>query len=222
MEKHREDHHKSSRSEKHSTKRTHTSYDETEKHSTKRTYTSYDEMSGGDTRRKKYYDEYKDRRPSGSPNRKHGRFDDQYRSEKSNHDTHKKEYSSERQLESRHENRSYPSSSVKPPRPGSNNRHRSTVKLSEEERAAKLKEMEMDAQRHEEQRWKRLKKAAEVDAQEAIKDHASSGRNFLDATQKSVYGAEKGGSSTIEESVRRRTYYSQRQSDSESNAFRRS
>lgn len=205
-EKHRGDHRKSSRSEKHSSKRTRTSDDET---------------SEGDTRRKKYYDEYKDRRPSGSPDRKHDRYDERYRSRKSDHDSHEKEYSTERQLESRNERRSYPSTSVKPPRPESNNRHRNTVKLSKEERAAKLKEMEMDAQRHEEQRWKRLKKAEDVDAQEAIKDRASCGRNFLDATQKSVYGAEKGGSSTIEESVRRRTHYSQRQSDSESNAFRR-
>ena len=76
----------------------------------------------------------------------------------------------------------------------------------------------MDAELHEEQRWKRLKQAEDDDAKEV--SHASSGgRNFLDAAHKSVYGAEKGGSSTIEESVRRRTHYSQRRS--EGNAFRR-
>ncbi|KVH96690.1 pre-mRNA-splicing factor CWC25 homolog [Cynara cardunculus var. scolymus] len=101
---------------------------------------------------------------------------------------------------------------------GEHNRRNSSMKLSEEERAAKLKEMQMDAEVHEEQRWKRLKQAADDDAKEATRA-SSSGRNFLDAAHKSVFGAEKGGSSTIEESVRRRTHYSQRRS--EENAFRR-
>ncbi|XP_048323544.1 uncharacterized protein LOC107404901 [Ziziphus jujuba] len=95
-------------------------------------------------------------------------------------------------------------------------------KLSEEERAAKLREMQEDAELHEEQRWKRLKKAEEDDAREATRDGLSGGKNFLHAAHRSVYGAEKGGSSTIEESVRRRAYYSQgRSSASEGNAFRR-
>ncbi|KAK9933093.1 hypothetical protein M0R45_020302 [Rubus argutus] len=95
-------------------------------------------------------------------------------------------------------------------------------KLSEEERAARLKEMQMDAELHEEQRWKRLKKAEDNDAREATQAVRSSGRNFLDAVQTSVYGAGKGGSSTIEESVRRRTHYLQGRSEAgESNAFRR-
>ncbi|KAH6787825.1 hypothetical protein C2S52_007377 [Perilla frutescens var. hirtella] len=198
VEKHRESHHKGTTSGRHSSKRIHTSDDET---------------SQGDTRRKKYYDEYKDRRPSGSPNCKYDKFDDHYKSKKNYYNSQQKEYSSERQPESRHEKGSYFNTSDKPPRHESNNRHRRPVKLTEEERAAKLKEMEMDAERHEEQRWKRLEKAADADAKEAIHDSASSGRNFLDAAQKSVYGAEKGGSSTIEESVRRRTHYSQRRSD---------
>ncbi|KAG6392442.1 hypothetical protein SASPL_146661 [Salvia splendens] len=300
LEKHKESRHKGSRSEKHSSKRIHTSddelsegdgrrkkyYDESkdrrpsgsqdasltvekhresrhkgsrlEKHSSKRVHTSDDELSERDSKRKKYHDEHKDRRPndehkdrrpndehkdrrpndehrdrrpndehkdrrpSGSPNRKNGRVgDDQHRS-RSHYDTNKQR-SSEQQHEPRHEKSSYSysSTSVKPPRPESNDRHRKSGKLSEEERAAKLKEMEMDAQRHEEQRWTRIKKAEDAEAKEAILDHATSGRNFLDATQKSVYGAEKGGSSTIEESVRRRAYYSQRRSDGESNAFRR-
>ncbi|VVA37452.1 PREDICTED: pre-mRNA-splicing factor CWC25 [Prunus dulcis] len=95
-------------------------------------------------------------------------------------------------------------------------------KLSEEERAARLKEMQIDAELHEEQRWKRLKKAEENDALETTQAVKSSGRNFLDAVQTSVYGAERGGSSTIEESVRRRTHYLQGRSEaSERNAFRR-
>ncbi|CAN1178524.1 Pre-mRNA-splicing factor CWC25 homolog [Linum perenne] len=99
-------------------------------------------------------------------------------------------------------------------------RRNSAPKLSEEERAARLKEMQLDAEIHEEQRWKRLKKADEADVQEDSQAKQSGGKNFLDAAQKSIYGAEKGGSSTIEESVRRRAYYSQR-SESGGNAFRR-
>lgn len=98
------------------------------------------------------------------------------------------------------------------------NRRNRNTELSKEDRAAKLKEMQMDAELHEEQRWRRLKQAEVEDAKEAT-DASSSGRNFLDAAHRSVYGADKGGSSTIEESVRRRTHYSQRKS--EGNAFRR-
>ncbi|KAL1537179.1 pre-mRNA-splicing factor CWC25 [Salvia divinorum] len=244
VEKDKVSRHKGSRSEKHSVEK-HTESrhkgSRSEKHSSKRVRSSDDELSERDSRRKKYHDEYKDRRPndefkdrrpndeykdrrpSGSPNRKNDRIDDdQHRSRKSYYESNK-ECSSEQQHEPCHEKSSfsYSSAFVKPPRPEANNRHRKTGKLSEEERAAKLKEMEMDAQRHEEQRWTRIKKADDAEAKEAILDHATSGRNFLDATQRSVYGAEKGGSSTIEESVRRRAYYSQRRSEGESNAFRR-
>lgn len=134
----------------------------------------------------------------------------------------KQEHILERHYESHYEKQSLlKSSSQKPPRPDSNSRLRNSVKLSAEDRAARLREMQMDAEMHEEQRWKRLKKAAETDAQEALRDQASSGRNFLDTAQKNIYGAEKGGSSTIEESVRRRTHYSQGRSDTDKNAFRR-
>ncbi|XP_038896474.1 pre-mRNA-splicing factor CWC25 homolog [Benincasa hispida] len=98
---------------------------------------------------------------------------------------------------------------------------RPATKLSEEERVARLHEMQQDAELHEEQRWRRLKKAAEDDALEAKQNAAPSSRNFLDTAQKRMYGAEKGGSSTIEESIRRRTYYSQGKSEIEANAFRR-
>lgn len=94
-------------------------------------------------------------------------------------------------------------------------------KLSEEERAAKLRQMQLAAEVHEEQRWKRIKKAEESDAREAVQNNNASGNNFLDSTQKSVYGADKGGSASIAESVRRRTYYSQGRSGGEGNAFRR-
>lgn len=94
-------------------------------------------------------------------------------------------------------------------------------KMSEEERAARLQEMQVNAEVHEEQRWKRLRKAEEDDAREAIRDGVVSGKNFLETAKRSVFGAEKGGSSTIEESVRRRTHYLQGRSESEGNAFRR-
>lgn len=102
-----------------------------------------------------------------------------------------------------------------------NKRRPSAPKMSEKEQAARLREMQENAEMHEEQRWKRLKKAEEDDAREATRDGVVSGKNFLDAAQKSVYGAEKGGSSTIEERVRRRTYYSQGREASEGHAFRR-
>ena len=94
-------------------------------------------------------------------------------------------------------------------------------KLSEEERAAKLKQMQLAAELHEEQRWKRIKNAEETDAREATQNKNSGGRNFLDDAQKSVYGAAEGGSKSIAESVRRRTHYSQGRSGGEGNAFRR-
>lgn len=94
-------------------------------------------------------------------------------------------------------------------------------KLSEEERAAKLRQMQLAAELHEGERWKRIKKAEETDAQEAIQNTSSSGKNFLDTAQKSIYGAAEGGSSSIAESVRRRTHYSQGRSGGEGNAFRR-
>ncbi|CAN6994850.1 unnamed protein product [Brassica rapa subsp. trilocularis] len=102
-----------------------------------------------------------------------------------------------------------------------NRRRKGGSKLSEEERAARFKQMQMDAEVHEEQRWRRLKKADESDAVEASKNKNSLGKSFLDEANKSVYGVEKGGSSTIEESVRRRSFYSQRGTEAEGNAFRR-
>ncbi|XVF44195.1 hypothetical protein PTKIN_Ptkin02bG0101400 [Pterospermum kingtungense] len=55
-----------------------------------------------------------------------------------------------------------------------------TSKLSEEERAVRLCEMQEDTEVHEEKRWKRLKKAYENDAQEAKMASMSVGQNSLD------------------------------------------
>jgi hypothetical protein len=102
------------------------------------------------------------------------------------------------------------------------NHRRGVHKMSEKEREERLRQMQLDAELHEKQRWKRLKKAAEDDAKEVDAPSSYRGKNFLDETQKCIYGAEKGGSTTIEESVRRRAYFSQGgMSTHESNAFRR-
>ncbi|PRQ38446.1 putative CBF1-interacting co-repressor CIR domain, pre-mRNA splicing factor [Rosa chinensis] len=125
-------------------------------------------------------------------------------------------------VKGRHENSEQENYSMRGRNESHNKRRFVPPKLSEEERAARLKEMQMDAELHEEQRWKRLKKADENDAREATQAIRSGGKNFLDAVKTSVYGSGKGGSSTIEESVRRRTHYLQGRSEaSESNAFRR-
>ncbi|BAF24068.1 pre-mRNA-splicing factor CWC25 homolog [Oryza sativa Japonica Group] len=102
------------------------------------------------------------------------------------------------------------------------NRRRGVQHMSEEEREARLRQMQADAEVHEEQRWSRLKKAADDDAKEAASVNANQfrGKNFLEEEKKSIFGTEKGGSATIEESIRRRAYYSQRNAH-ESNAFRR-
>ncbi|MCL7045802.1 hypothetical protein MKW94_021554 [Papaver nudicaule] len=101
-------------------------------------------------------------------------------------------------------------------------RRQTAVTLTEEERAARLKEMQMDAEVHEEQRWTRLKKASEADALEEKRSAIRKQNTFLDDAQRSVYGTGKGGSSTIEESVRRRKFFMQGQAGAgETNAFRR-
>ncbi|KAI5080468.1 hypothetical protein GOP47_0003651 [Adiantum capillus-veneris] len=96
-------------------------------------------------------------------------------------------------------------------------------KLTDEERAARLKEMENDAEVHEEQRWHRLKKAFDADQLEEAKRHSNhSSKNFVNQTARSIYGAAKGGSISVEESVRRRTHFIERSiGDSNSNTFQR-
>lgn len=104
------------------------------------------------------------------------------------------------------------------------NRRRGGVHhMSEEERLARLRQMEADAEVHEEQRWKRLKKAADDDAKEAatVNVNQFKGKNFLEDEKKSIFGTDKGGCATIEESIRRRAFYSQGGRDAEGNAFRR-
>ncbi|XP_028794141.1 pre-mRNA-splicing factor CWC25 homolog isoform X1 [Neltuma alba] len=183
-------------------------------------------------RRKRKHNEdrkYIEKSPSRSPRQRGTRdynkkTDDRYYSKskseryasdgQSNGDTFKSGRESER------EDRSFIDSSSN--RSSQYKRRNAVPKLSEEERAAKLKQMQLAAELHEDQRWKRLKKAEENDAKEVIQSSTSGGRNFLDAAHKSVYGAAEGGSSSIAESVRLRTHYSQGRSEAgEGNAFRR-
>ncbi|KAK4800542.1 hypothetical protein SAY86_021029 [Trapa natans] len=171
-------------------------------------------------------DGFRDRRPERDvdrdpPRRSDRPPSDRYHSEApSRSDVYRREHGSK---SSHGESQSKPGSATDIRNESSGYKRRNMVpKLSEEERAARLREMQMDAELHEEQRWKRLKRADDNDAREAKQDATSRGKNFLDDVHKSVYGTAKGGSSTIEESVRRRTYYSQHRSQtSEGNAFRR-
>ncbi|KOM53225.1 hypothetical protein LR48_Vigan09g188400 [Vigna angularis] len=187
------------------------------------------ESDGGKRRRNHYEDrKYRERSPGHQQRQRNGKDykedggdrnynrskSERYASEdKSNIDAPKSggerfsETSSNRYSASSHE-RGYKRRNVAP-------------KLSEEERAEKLRQMQLAAEVHEEQRWKRIKKAEESDAREVVQSNNAGGKNFLDSTQKSVYGAGEGGSASIAESVRRRTYYSQGRSGGEGNAFRR-
>lgn len=96
-------------------------------------------------------------------------------------------------------------------------------KLTEEEKAARLKAMQNDADAHEEQRWHRLKKASDTDRLEEARGLLpSSSRNFVDQTARDIYGAARGGSTSVEESVRRRSHFIDRSlGDSNFNTFQR-
>lgn len=95
-------------------------------------------------------------------------------------------------------------------------------KLTDEERAARLQEMQNDAEVHEEQRWHRLKNAFDADQREARRQATSRGTNFVNETARSIYGAAQGGSTSVEESVRRRAHFIERSiGDSNTNTFQR-
>ncbi|XP_030546462.1 pre-mRNA-splicing factor CWC25 homolog [Rhodamnia argentea] len=188
---------------------------------------SDDDLHGRESWKKRRLEDSKHERSSdGSIGVKRGKDDTRYPHKYSRHENN--------DLQSRDASRRESRSSIDASRHRGDNfqgegrnesqykRRNAAPKLSEEERLARLREMQMDAELHEEQRWKRLKRADADDARELKRDAPSRGRNFLDAVQKTVYGAEKGGNLTIEESVRRRTYYSQGRSETgEGNAFRR-
>ncbi|KAL5771759.1 hypothetical protein ACOSP7_015913 [Xanthoceras sorbifolium] len=211
------------------------SYNEEEHHYNKRS-DSADELSDRRDHRKNHYKDskYREQSPSGLLESKRARVDAQDSTkrnyDRSKHDKHPSE--GRRNYDADRKGREYKSyydsvrsdNSAAASRSESNYRRRNVApapKISEEDRAARLREMQVNAELHEEQRWKRLRKAEEDEAREATRDEVVSGKNFLEAAKKSVFGAERGGSSTIEESVRRRTHYLQGRSEGEGNAFRR-
>lgn len=81
--------------------------------------------------------------------------------------------------------------------------------------------MQEDANLHENQRFHRIKKAAEKEGKEdAAVSKAAAGKSYLGSLEKSAYGLEKGGS--VEDSIRRRTYFREKgPSSGSANAFRR-
>ncbi|KAF3955522.1 hypothetical protein CMV_019265 [Castanea mollissima] len=233
--------HSSSKYQKHSSSRQQSDSEdvtaEGEKRKTHRhKISNYDEHSSSEDesskmesqRRKDHYksSKYREQSPTGLSSRNTAKNNGQDRV-KGNHsmsvrETFSSKGRADHDVEKERESRTVREASCYHGQESHSKRRNVASKLSEEERAARLREMQVDAELHEEQRWKRLKKAEEDDVREATLDSKTRGKNFLDATQRSVYGAEKGGSLTIEESVRRRTHYSQGRSEArEGNAFRR-
>eukprot|EP00271_Cylindrocystis_brebissonii_P013889 TRINITY_DN3439_c0_g1_i1.p1 TRINITY_DN3439_c0_g1~~TRINITY_DN3439_c0_g1_i1.p1 ORF type:complete len:1009 (-),score=207.00 TRINITY_DN3439_c0_g1_i1:69-3095(-) len=101
----------------------------------------------------------------------------------------------------------------------SRNKHRAG-QLSDEERAQRLAEMQADAAEHEDDRWRRLKRAAESDAVEVQRAGVKPSKTFLQTTNEAVYGAQSTGKESLEESVRRRAHFRQR-GPGDTSAYRR-
>ncbi|KAI4296108.1 hypothetical protein L6164_036093 [Bauhinia variegata] len=232
-------HHSSSKHGKHSSRQQSDSEDDTteerKRRSSHKAQSDSDFESSERERQRKKDHKYKERLSSDSSRQRdmkdYDRDDGNYNKSKSGRYASEGQSDSDapkRRRDGERENRSFPETNsnrctITTQELKSRHKRRNLApKLSEEERAAKLKQMQLAAELHEEQRWKRIKKAEENDAREPIQGSTSGGRNFLDAAQKSVYGASEGGSSSIADSVRRRTHYSQRGSEvGEGNAFRR-
>ncbi|EFJ29730.1 hypothetical protein SELMODRAFT_410478 [Selaginella moellendorffii] len=103
---------------------------------------------------------------------------------------------------------------------GGKPRLRQATAAEEESPAERGGEMQQDAELHEEQRWQRIKRASASDAVQEEKDSIKSGKNFLDETNRSVYGTENGGSASVGDTLHRRSHYREKFTDK--NAFRRS
>ncbi|KAL3154798.1 hypothetical protein ABBQ38_011342 [Trebouxia sp. C0009 RCD-2024] len=96
-----------------------------------------------------------------------------------------------------------------------------TGKLSQEEKARRLAEMQGNAEVHDDARWKRLSDEKQKDADEAIalaNQGSGSAAAFLKQAHKTIYGATGEGAS-LEDRVGRRKYYNDR--DTERGAFKR-
>ena len=100
-------------------------------------------------------------------------------------------------------------------------------KLTEEERAARLAAMSMDAELHEDERWQRLRREAAREAADAsLEQHAPAHHHaekpsFLGEKERELFGGTEGGPGgmSMAERVGARKHFQQRGSDS--NAFRR-
>eukprot|EP00898_Chlorokybus_atmophyticus_P002688 jgi/Chlat1/341/Chrsp1S03072 len=106
-----------------------------------------------------------------------------------------------------------PSALVKraPHRPG---------RMTDEERARRLAEMSVDAEVHEKQRVERLMSARHAEQREAEAQLVGKHASFMDAAGQSVYGAGAVSRGTVEESVRRRAHFRQRDTG-DAKAFQR-
>lgn len=96
-----------------------------------------------------------------------------------------------------------------------------TGRLSQEEKARRLAEMQGNAVVHDDARWQRLSDEKQKDAAEAL-EQANQGNGsaaaFLKQAHKTVYGA-TGEGATLEDRVGRRKYYNDK--DTERGAFKR-
>ena len=91
--------------------------------------------------------------------------------------------------------------------------------MSEDERRKRLEAMSRDASRHEEQRYKRIKRDNEKDEKETEVD--GDGSKYMAKARDALYGREA-GSISLEERVRSRAHFNERSVNAmSSNAFRR-
>ena len=96
-----------------------------------------------------------------------------------------------------------------------------TGKLSQEEKARRLAEMQGNAEVHDDARWKRMSDEKKKDAAEAVElanQSTGSAAAFLKQAHKTVYGA-TGEGATLEDRIGRRKYYNDK--DTERGAFKR-
>lgn len=96
-----------------------------------------------------------------------------------------------------------------------------TGRLTSEEKARKLAEMQGNAEVHDDARWQRLSDEKQKDAAEALvqaNQGNGSAAAFLKQAHKSLYGA-TGEAASLEDRVGRRKYYNDK--DTERGAFKR-
>ncbi len=96
-----------------------------------------------------------------------------------------------------------------------------TGRLTQEEKAKRLAEMQGNAEVHDDARWQRLSDEKQKDAAEALEQAnqgSGSAAAFMKQAHKTLYGATGEGAS-LEDRVGRRKYYNDK--DTERGAFKR-